>query len=134
MTHSLASKHQERLRLLSVKENTQLALVLVMSLAAVTKIDDKRRLERQWKEGGVTWAPSSTGYSPGWLRRHVQAQRQSCEGGSHCVQSVEADRLILVSCLPSPCIQYQTPGQEVGPLTLRVGSLHPSESNLETPT
>lgn len=71
MTHSLVSKHQERLRLLSVKENTQPALVLVMSLAAVTKIDDKRRLQRQWKEGGVTWAPSSTGYSPGWLRRHV---------------------------------------------------------------
>ena len=66
MTHSLASKRQERLMQLSAKENTQPALILVMSLAAaVTKIDDKRRLQRQWKEGGATLAHSSTGYRPG---------------------------------------------------------------------
>lgn len=53
--------------MLSVKENTQAAPVLVVSLAAVTKIDDKRRLQRQWKEGGATLAHSSMGYSPGWL-------------------------------------------------------------------
>lgn len=68
MTHSLASKRQERLMQLSAKENTPPALVLVMSLAAVTKIDDRRQLQRQWKEGGATLAHSSTGYSPGRLQ------------------------------------------------------------------
>lgn len=71
MTPSLASERQERPMQLSAKENTPPALVLVMSLAAVTKIDDKRRLQRQWKEGGATLAHSSTGYSPGRLRRHM---------------------------------------------------------------